>query len=233
MANIANELWNDFVSLIFPENCISCGKLLVRGEDHLCTSCRIQLPVLDRNTLTDYLSNKFSYEPKITFVDSFLKFKKGGVTQKLLHELKYRGNQELGLMLGAWYGSRLQQNGLLSGFDMLVPVPLHPRKLRVRGYNQSMAIAEGLASVTSLSVDSQLLIRTKFTSTQTKKHKVDRWKNMDRIFAVPDRAKVSGKSILLIDDVLTTGSTLASCASELVASDAREVGICTLAVSLK
>jgi len=88
MANIANELWNDFVSLIFPENCISCGELLVRGEDHLCTACRYQLPIVDEAIRDSLLTNKFVYEPKISFVDAFLTFKKSGITQKLLHQLK-------------------------------------------------------------------------------------------------------------------------------------------------
>lgn len=233
MANIANELWNDFVSLIFPENCISCGELLVRGEDHLCTACRYQLPIVDEAIRNTLLGNKFVYESKISFVDAFLTFKKSGITQKLLHQLKYKGNRELGVMLGAWYGNQLLERPEFSAFDVIVPVPLHKRKLRIRGYNQSMAIAEGLSIPTQKPVDAELLVRSKFTSTQTKKQKVDRWQNVENIFAITSPESVKGKKVLLVDDVLTTGSTLSSCASVLIGAGVDEVGICALAVSHK
>ncbi|WOK06209.1 ComF family protein [Imperialibacter roseus] len=233
MANIANELWNDFVSLIFPENCISCGELLVRGEDHLCTACRYQLPIVDEAIRDSLLTNKFVYEPKISFVDAFLTFKKSGITQKLLHQLKYKGNRELGVMLGAWYGNQLTEKPGFSAFDIIVPVPLHKRKLRIRGYNQSMAIAEGLSVATQKPVDAELLVRSKFTSTQTKKQKVDRWQNVENIFGVTSPESVKGKKVLLVDDVLTTGSTLSSCASALISAGAEGIGICALAVSHK
>jgi ComF family protein len=233
MANIANELWNDFVSLIFPENCLHCGELLVKGEQHLCTSCRYQLPVIDVSTKDDALINKFVHLPKVTFVNAFLNFKKSGIAQKLLHELKYKGNRELGVMLGAWYGGHLLEVAGFNSFNFIVPVPLHKRKLRIRGYNQSAAIAEGISAVTGKPTLDDLLVRSRFTDTQTKKHKVDRWQNVASVFETVGEEKVRGKKVLLIDDVLTTGSTLASCAEVLLDRGAAEIGICAVALSRK
>lgn len=233
MANIANDLWNDFVSLIFPENCVSCGQLLVQGEAHLCSICRYNLPVPDDTTRNILLANKFVYEPKITFTNAFLTFKKSGITQKVLHQIKYKGNYELGVLLGSWYGDYLKQVPAFQSFDSILPVPLHARKMRIRGYNQSMAIAEGISWTTGKPIDGSLLQRAKFTSTQTKKHKVDRWQNVESIFAVDEPDNVKGRKLIVVDDVLTTGSTLASCAATLLQYGATEIGICALAASQK
>jgi len=230
MANIVNEVWIDFVSLVFPETCIGCNRLLVKGETQICSVCRYELPKASDNS---ELKNKFIHEPKITFVDAFLPFRKFGLTQTLLHQLKYRGNYELGIILGAWYGSHLMNNQNFARFEIMVPVPLHKRKLQTRGYNQSQAIAEGIHSVTNLRLEPAMLERSKHTQTQTKKHKVERWQNVDNIFVIQKPKEVVGKKVLLIDDVLTTGSTLSSCAAEFLANGASEIGICTLAYAHK
>lgn len=231
MTNIVNDLWNDFFSLIFPENCVSCGQLLVRGEAHLCSICRYNLPVPDDTTRNTLLANKFVYEPKITFTSAFLIFKKSGITQKLLHQIKYKGNYELGVLLGAWYGDYLSDQPAFQSFDVILPVPLHSRKMRIRGYNQSMAIAEGISSTTGKPVEAKLLQRSKFTVTQTKKQKVDRWQNVESIFSVSQPDHVKGKKVIIVDDVLTTGSTLASCAAALLQNGSSEIGICALAAA--
>lgn len=230
MANIVNELWNDFFSLVFPETCVTCSELLVKGEEQICSVCRHELPKATSNA---DLKNKFLHEPRITYVGAFLPFKKFGITQTLLHQLKYRNNYELGIMLGAWYGNQLMEDVHFPRFDVMVPVPLHKRKLQIRGYNQSQAIAEGIQTATNISMQPAILERAKHTETQTRKQKVERWQNVESIFVVTQPEKVEGKKVLLIDDVLTTGSTLSSCAQEFVRHGAAEVGICALAFAQK
>lgn len=233
MAYPALQLWYDFVSIVFPENCVACGTSLVKGESHLCSHCRLNLPLADSQLKNRLLKNKFAYEPKITYVNAYLTFQKSGSTQKLLHQLKYRGNRDLGIKLGAWFGGQLLNDSEFRRFDLLLPVPLHKRKLRMRGYNQSAAIAEGMALVTGIPAVETLMERTRFTSTQTKKHKVERWENVERVFNTPRPDRVRGRKIILIDDVLTTGSTLATCAGTLIDAGAEEVGICALAMATK
>ncbi len=230
MVNIANELWNDFISLVFPETCVGCNRLLVKGEEHLCTYCRHDLPIATADINNNLLKNKFVYEPGITYVKAFLPFNKFGITQKLLHQIKYRNNYDLGVLLGKWLGEALIADGRVPSFDLLVPVPLHPKKLKIRGYNQSEAIAEGLTATTGIEMRTDLLARIRHTSTQTRKRRIERWENVENIFEI--KAAGNGlvkKNVLIVDDVLTTGSTLASCASALIGHGANQVGIATLA----
>lgn len=229
MVNIANELWNDFISLVFPETCLACNRLLVKGEDHLCTFCRHDLPIGAAATHHNLLKNKFVHEPRITYVKAFLPFKKFGITQKLLHHLKYRGNYELGVMLGKWFGEALVQDKDFPHFDWVVPVPLHRRKLSIRGYNQSEAIAEGLQFSTGIEMKRNVLTRVRHTATQTRKRRIERWENVEDIFQVTMDEDLKDKKVLIVDDVLTTGSTLASCSSAFIKAGVEQVGICTLA----
>lgn len=228
MTNIANELWNDFVSLVFPESCFACGRLLVKNESHLCTYCRYELPV-SPSAADKSLRNKFVHEPAITYVKGFLPFKKFGLSQKILHQIKYKGNYELGVMLGTWFGDYLMADPDFPRFDCLCAVPLHPKKLRIRGYNQSEAIAQGLHTTSGIKLSHEIVRRSRFTSTQTRKRKIERWQNVEEIFVVSKPEDAEGKKILLIDDVLTTGSTLSSCASVLLKAGAKEIGIAALA----
>lgn len=194
-----------------------CQSPLVEGEEHICLKCLCDLPrtghdFLKENPATHLLAGK----APVCRAAAFLKYEKGGHVQQLIYSLKYRGNYEIGFRLGRMMGLSYRQALLSDAPDLLLPVPLHPKKQKQRGYNQSEWIARGLNSVLQLPVDTTSLRRIKETDTQTRKQTYDRWLNVQDIFCVADSKALEGKHILLIDDVITTGSTLASCAEALL-----------------
>jgi ComF family protein len=149
-------------------------------------------------------------------VSSFVFFHKGGNVQELLHQLKYQGKREVGHYLGRQYAFELGDSWKQGSVDIIVPVPLHPKKQRKRGYNQSQCFAEGLADEWKIPVEAACLFRKKHSSTQTRKSRYERWENVEDIFGVRNQDRIEGKHILLVDDVITTGATLEACATVLM-----------------
>lgn len=218
-------MWSDFISLIFPQNCVNCQQSLISEEKYLCTVCKIDLPYTnDHVNHNNDLYRKFVFESKIKSASSLLYFHKGGVAQKLLYELKYKGKKDIGSMLGKWYAKDLNE----ITFDIIIPVPLHKSKLRSRGYNQSESIAEGIGDVTKKNVVRELIKRVVATSTQTKKTKVGRWKNLENVYSKVD-TDLSNTSVLVVDDVITTGATVGMLCSRLVEAGADEIHIASIA----
>lgn len=152
--------------------------------------------------------------------------------RKLIHNLKYKGIKEIGYDLGRIYGASLAGSDFLKEIDIIVPVPLHPSKKRVRGFNQSDIIAEGLSESTGLPVDYNSLKRVTVTETQTRRSRYERWVNVDGIFSIADYSNIVGKHVLLVDDVITTGSTIESCANELLKAEGVKVSVAALAVTV-
>jgi ComF family protein len=150
----------------------------------------------------------------------------------LIHNLKYKGIKDIGIELGKIYGLVLYNSGFTRDIDIILPVPLHPARERIRGFNQSYLISQGISSVAGIPVDSLSLIRVSRTSTQTKRSRYDRWKNVEGTFMLKDSSSLKGKHILLVDDVITTGSTIESCATELLRPEGVRVSVAALAVSL-
>lgn len=240
LKKLENTWLADFLSLIFPNYCLGCEEPLAKGEEQLCTKCRYALPQTDYHLQPDNaLAQRFWGKIPIEYALAYLKFSKGGRVQKILHELKYDNNQTIGEMMGKWYGQVLVDAALaqLDGkkaqvFDIILPIPLHKAKLRNRGYNQSDCFAKGLSAITQIPWNAQALRRNKATKTQTKKGRLDRWKNVDNIFEVIKPNLVKGKHILLVDDVVTTGATLEACAHSLLKAKAAKISIATIAVAL-
>jgi ComF family protein len=226
------SLWNDFVGLIFPRLCLACREPLVRGESYFCTGCRAELPYTDFHRLPpeeNPLSRRFWGKLPVRHALSYFHFVRHGRVQNLLHELKYQGQRDVGTALGQLYGAELQAAGLATDFDLIVPVPLHPRKLAKRGYNQAAAFARGLATGLRLPWNATALRRTANTKTQTKKNRAQRWNNVATVFEVADPTAMVGQRVLVVDDVLTTGATLEACAAALLAAGATEVSVATIA----
>lgn len=225
----------DFLSLFFPEICHACDQPLARGERFICTECNVKLPYTDLHvhgaTEQNMLQQRFWGKVPIRYAFAYLHFKPKGRVQRLLHKLKYKGVQELGEHLGKRYGALLADYHYADHFDLVLPVPLHRLKLRRRGYNQSDGFARGLAESMGLGWSSSVLVRTMDTDTQTKKSRLDRWQNVEKVFEVQSPDKVQGKRILLVDDVLTTGATLEACAQALLDSGCEEVSIVTIAAA--
>jgi len=225
-------LLTDFVSLIFPRVCLACEEPLGRGEEHVCTGCRAQLPYTNYHQLPaaeNPLARRFWGKVPVEHALSYLRFLRHGRVQHLLHQLKYQGQREIGAVLGQWYGHELYQHGLADTFDLIVPVPLHPRKLAKRGYNQADYVADGFSKGLQVPWAANILRRITHTDSQTKKNRVERWQNVATVFEVADATHVTGLHVLLVDDVLTTGATLEACAVALLAAGARAVSIATLA----
>lgn len=208
-------IWRDFTSLIYPRYCLACDGGLAKGEDTLCSYCLLELPRTNFHLEPDNpLYQRLMMRIRIDHAFSFIYFSRKGIAQKMLHRLKYENAPEIGVMLGKIYGEELRIAGFTT--DVVVPVPLHISKQRVRGYNQSEKFAEGLASVLNVPVDTSSLIRLVKTETQTRKNKLNRWENVREVFALKETGAITGKSVLLTDDVATTGSTLEACAIHLL-----------------
>ncbi|MEQ9466883.1 MAG: phosphoribosyltransferase family protein [Ekhidna sp.] len=215
----------DLIALIFPQNCINCDQSLNSVEKFLCTPCKIDLPFTnDVHNPDNELLRKFSFEPKVKSASSYLYFHRGGVTQKLLHHLKYKGKKDLGVELGKWFAPSLRELPI----DLVVPVPLHKSKLRKRTFNQSEQISIGISEVLNAEVKSDLAKRIIATETQTKKSKVQRWTNMENVYAKISE-DLSGQSALVVDDVITTGATTGMLCQRLVEANVKEIHIVSIA----
>ena len=224
----------DCLALFFPQACLACQESLVAGERHICTACRVELPYTDYHRLPpahNPLARRFWGRLPVQQVLSYLHFVRHGRTQQLLHQLKYRGQRHVGHTLGRLYGAELAGTALAAEFDVIVPVPLHPRKLARRGYNQAEAFGSGLAEALGCPSRAQALRRTAHTTSQTRKSRTERWQNVATVFEVADPAAVAGRHVLLVDDVLTTGATLEACGVALLAAGARAVSIATVAAA--
>ena len=220
----------DFLDLVFPRNCLLCGSSLYDQENNLCTVCKGSLPVTSYHLrpVDNDLYDKVRGLSNVGMVMAFLKFTKGGNSQKLLHQLKYRNKPQLAKELGSMYGKILNDNGFTNYWDIIIPVPLHPLKQSRRGYNQSEQFGLGLSEALSLNLVNGLK-REKFTETQTQKSRLQRMDNMDDVFEASNYTTLTGKSILLVDDVMTTGATLCACANVLLANGAKNVDLVTIA----
>jgi ComF family protein len=220
----------DFLSLLFPDNCLSCSQSLNKGEKMLCSRCRYELPKTNfhKEDIND-LNKKFWGRVDIRYALAYLKFHKGGMAQKILYQVKYQGKKDAAKMLGQWYGEELSDHGFQEKFDIIIPVPLHKAKLRKRGYNQSDSLAEGLSLGLNIDWSPSVLSRVEEKTSQTNKSRIERWDNVKTIYQVQEPQAVYGKKVLIVDDVMTTGATFEACAVEILAKGAKEVSVATLA----
>ncbi len=219
----------DVLDLIFPNPCVVCGENLSSDDDAICLACLYRLPRTNYHRTPDNpLEKRFWGKADVERATAFFFFQKGSAYQHLLHLLKYNLRQDIGRALGRCAAAELLEEPSFRAFDYVVPVPLHANRLRQRGYNQSECIAEGLAAVLQVPMETETLFRAIENPTQTKKSVYERWENTVGIFDLHNRATFEGKHILLVDDVLTTGSTLIACVQALKQCRCR-VSVFTLA----
>ncbi|OYZ31856.1 MAG: amidophosphoribosyltransferase [Sphingobacteriales bacterium 17-39-43] len=221
---------NDFFCLFFPELCAACGRNLFRNEKIICTNCIYHLPrtnfhIDTQNKMARQLWGRFNFEQAIAFVY----FQKGNRVQNLMHQLKYNKKPEVGIRIGELYAWQLIRSEGWVNPDLIIPIPLHPVRLKKRGYNQSEEISKGLASVLKLPVSTQHLIRTENTESQTKKSRFARYENLKDAFIIKNATELIQKHIILVDDVMTTGATVEACSNELLKIEGLKISICTLA----
>ena len=211
-----NEWLHHLLNLFYPRVCAACGEPLLKDEETVCLKCRYLLPRTGYELNPDNpLAQVFYGRVRFHAVTACFFFAKSGKVQHLIHELKYKGNKEAGIFLGQQLGETLKEAPLFQGIDYLIPVPLHPKREKQRGYNQSLMIAQGISEVTGISIGDKYLVRAVHTATQTKKSAEERFKNVKDSFEVRFPEELEGKHVLLIDDVLTTGATLEACAHQL------------------
>ena len=224
-----NTFLKDLLWLVYPLPCAACDKPLAEGEDCICTFCRFHLPQTHYHKLRENAVEKhFWGRVPVVAATAFFHFNKGERVQTLIHRLKYKGRIEVGKAVGAWMGYALMEVDEFASIDVIVPVPLHPRRRHRRGYNQSQLLAEGLA-IAMEKPFSDAMVRITATSTQTRKHRYERFENVDRVFDVKQKASLEGRHILLVDDVITTGSTLVSCAETLLEVPGTRLSIAAMA----
>jgi ComF family protein len=225
------KLIRDIIFFIFPHVCEVCGRLLTDGEELLCSYCYLDIPRTNfHQQEKNHVVQLFWGRVHVSEATSWFYFSKGGRYQVLLHKLKYQGFGRMGNYLGRCFASELRES-VFGSAEILIPVPLHPRKQKKRGYNQSTRIAKGMNEILKISLREDILVRTEFTETQTRRNRYERYLNMLDKFEVQNPEEVINKKVLLIDDVVTTGSTLEACAEVLLKAGCREVLVATIAVA--
>lgn len=226
---IHNDLLLEFSHLFYPNVCMICGVELIQSEEGICLQCLYKLPRTYNYRQPDNEAEKLM-AGRIPFerIASFCVYAKGGMLPSLIHQLKYHHRKDIGILLGRIYGTDLVGSDFLKPIDTIVPVPLHPRKQKDRGYNQAEIIAQGISEATSLPMSVGNLIRVVYNPTQTRRTKTQRWENVRDIFSLTDPDAFAHKHLLLVDDVITTGSTIEACGVALQTCDHSKISVATL-----
>ena len=229
MSTLLSDIIEGIAGLFWPNVCACCSTGLVQGEEYVCAHCLYELPVTNfHNDQDNPVAQVFWGRVMVEHATSGYFFSKGNRIQTLVHQVKYKGQKQLGTMLGRELGKQLR-GSYFNEVDLIVPVPLHPKRLRQRGYNQSEWIARGIAEILDKPMNTQTLIRHLSTSTQTRKNRLDRWENVGSVFRLVDPDSLAGQHILIIDDVLTTGATLEACMHTVLSAPETKVSVATLA----
>jgi len=206
--------------------------VLADNEKHICTVCRHNLPVTNYHFEDNDTVKKMLYgRLKLEQATALFKFQKKGNVQHLLHNLKYKGHEAISKVLGEWMGNELKTIEKYKSIDLIIPVPLHKRKLRTRGYNQVAKFGLEIAKSLNVPYIDNVLIKTSATKTQVFKKRIARWNNSQEMFTVNNLDLIDGKHILLVDDIITTGATIEACANVLIKAKNIKISIATMAIA--
>jgi ComF family protein len=226
-------IFQTVINMVLPPLCTACNRLLVNGERILCLKCRYDMPRTRYHSYADNpVARLFWGKIPVRNAASYFRYHTGSRFQNLIHQLKYHGRQEIGTEIGMLMGLEFKGSSFEDA-DLILPVPLHRKRQRKRGYNQSDPIARGISKTLGRPFSSGWLERTLSTRTQTDKSRLDRYLNVEGVFSVKYPELIAYKHILLVDDVITTGSTLIACAEEILHIEGTEISIATLAVAPK
>lgn len=223
--------WDDFTSLFFPRLCLACSQPVAFDETFICLDCQATLPETDfhlskKNAFTE----RFEGRVPVETAAALFFFTKKSKTQHLVHQIKYEDKREAAFESGRCLGLKLAQQAHFQDIDCIIPVPMHPRKQVIRGFNQAELFADGLADAMQKPVAVSVLKKTKMTDTQTKKSRLERLQNAEDVFTLTDPSVIHNKNVLIVDDVMTSGATLESCANAILSvSPSTKISFATLA----
>lgn len=230
---LIKEWTNDFLHLVFPHNCAGCGTDIVADQQLLCLRCLSELPATNFFDQPDNpVETSFYGRLPIRNAAAGYFFTKNSLIQHIIFQLKYRGNKDIGVYLGTLIGKLINNSKRFSQVDVIVPLPLNPKREKKRGYNQATQISKGIATVFDRPVIENIVKRRVYTETQTHMGRINRWQNMDGVFEVSNPDQLQSKHILLVDDVVTTGATLEACGSELLKIPGTTLSLATIAYTL-
>lgn len=231
MLSNLSKILNEVNTFVVPQTCFGCNAALYRGEPILCAFCRNELPLTDYNYLQENAADRLFYgRCRVEKAASLLFYAEKGLSQRLIHQLKYRGAEQIGTFFGRWYGAMAAGENRLRSVDYVMPVPLHPARMRQRGYNQCSRFGREIARQLGAAYSESLLLRQQPSPTQTRKDRWQRWKSTHGSFRLPKPERIRDKKVLLVDDVITTGATLEACCKALEASNPAAIFIGTMAI---
>ena len=219
------------LNLLFPKVCSGCKTLLLKSEEIICTKCRHHLPlVCHHKTENDGMKNIFYGKIPVEKATALIKFQKRGITQELMHNLKYRGQQKISSFFGKWMGSELANTTHFQTVDLVIPVPLHKQKRKKRGYNQVEGFGVEIAKSLGIPYKDNILIKVSKTKSQVFKKRFTRFQS-EEIFTIQNSEIIENQHILLVDDIVTTGATLENCALQLLKSKGVKLSFATIAIA--
>jgi ComF family protein len=234
MPATAKQLVQHLAALFFPHHCAGCGSDVLQPQDIICIRCVQQLPHTGFASLPNNPAEKIFWgRLALQAAHSEFYFAKQSLIQHLVHQLKYRGNRPVGIYLGQLLGKSISKSNRFSSVQAIVPLPLFLAKEKKRGYNQAAVICQGMSEIMQVPVLEKVLVRQRFTDTQTKKHRTERWQNVADSFAVTDAGVFTNKHLLLVDDVVTTGATLEAAGSKLLEVKGVNLSVATLMLASK
>ena len=225
-------MFQSILNLFFPKACAGCNSILLSDEKVICTSCRHEIPLTNHHkTINNEAFNKFYGRIDLEFAAAMLYFHKKGIVQEMIHKLKYKGHQEIGELIGNWYSDELRSNKEIKTIDYIIPVPLHKKRLKERGYNQVTTFGKALSTNLNIPFNDTILVRNVYSKTQTKKTFLGRSDVVESVFGVNFDESLHNKHFLLIDDVITTGATLEACSREMLKIPGAKVSIVCMAMT--
>lgn len=225
-------MFQSLLNLFFPKSCAGCNSFLLKNEYVICTECRHEIPLTNHYKIKNNEAySKFYGRIPIEFASAFFYFHKKGIVQEMIHKLKYKGHQEIGSAIGYWYAEELKKCIEISNVDFIIPVPLHEKRLKERGYNQVTTFGESLSQTLNVKYNDSILIRNVYSKTQTTKSILGRSTVIESVFGVKFDENHHNKKFLLIDDVITTGSTLEACSRELLKIPGAKISIVCMAMT--
>ena len=226
-------MFQPLLNLFYPSLCYGCSNEEIGKNEMLCFTCFQDLPFTGFEKIQGNPTEKLFWgRLPLKFGVSVFYFIPGSPIQKIIHQIKYTGEEDLGIFMGKIAGYRLKKIIEENEIDYCIPMPLHPKKEYKRGYNQASLICQGIKEVCNVDYFDKIVIREENTTTQTKKSRIERWENVETIFSLIDKDKIAGKNILIVDDVITTGASTESCGQILLENGAGSVSIAGLAYTV-